>query len=152
VNEGLDLTDEDLKRIFSLDFLILLGEEDVVRDAYFLKTKAAMRQGFNRLQRGKQFYSIAQKEAQGTSYPFSIRKSNVSGIPISNGILMKRSSPITVRNTYCGPRLSQITPAANADPAESKSLKNRMIPSHLPICSAGTSSNVIAPVTVPLIK
>jgi len=62
--KDLDLTDEDLKRIFSLDFVILLGEEDVVQDAYFLKTKAAMRQGVNRLQRGKQFYSIAKKEAQ----------------------------------------------------------------------------------------
>jgi hypothetical protein len=62
--KGLDLTDEDLARLFSLDFFILLGEEDVVQDAYFLKSKAAMRQGLNRLQRGKKFYSIAKKEAQ----------------------------------------------------------------------------------------
>ncbi|MBT8235342.1 MAG: hypothetical protein KJO04_04045, partial [Bacteroidia bacterium] len=62
--KGLDLTDEDLTRLFSLNFFILLGEEDVVQDAYFLKTKAAMRQGSNRLQRGKKFYSIAEKEAQ----------------------------------------------------------------------------------------
>jgi len=62
--KGLDLTDEDLIKIFSLNFLILLGEEDVVQDAYFLKTQAAMRQGDNRLQRGKKFYSIAKKEAQ----------------------------------------------------------------------------------------
>ena len=62
--KDLDLTDEDLKRLFSLDFFILLGEEDVVQDAYFLKTKAAMRQGENRFQRGKKFYSIAKKEAQ----------------------------------------------------------------------------------------
>jgi len=47
-----------------LSFLILLGEEDVVQDDYFLKTKAAMRQGDNRLQRGKKFYSTAEKEAQ----------------------------------------------------------------------------------------
>jgi len=46
-----------------LSFLILLGEEDVVQDDYFLKTKAAMRQGDNRLQRGKKFYSTAEKEA-----------------------------------------------------------------------------------------
>ncbi len=62
--KGLGLTDEELKRIFSLSFLILLGEEDVVQDDYFLKTKAAMRQGDNRLQRGKKFYSTAEKEAQ----------------------------------------------------------------------------------------
>ncbi|MBW1674615.1 MAG: hypothetical protein JRJ45_13440 [Deltaproteobacteria bacterium] len=62
--KDLDLTDEDLERIFSLNFFILLGEEDVVQDAYFLKTKAAMRQGHNRLQRGKKFYLIGEKEAQ----------------------------------------------------------------------------------------
>jgi len=62
--KGLDLTDEDLERIFSLNFFILLGEEDVVQDAHFLKTKDAMRQGVNRLQRGKKFFSIAKKEAQ----------------------------------------------------------------------------------------
>ena len=47
-----------------MSFLILLGEEDVVQDDYFLKTKVAMRQGDNRLQRGKKFYSIAEKEAR----------------------------------------------------------------------------------------
>ena len=62
--KGLDLTDEDFKRLFSLNFFILLGEEDVVQDAYFLKTKTAMQQGSNRLQRGKKFYLIAKKEAQ----------------------------------------------------------------------------------------
>jgi len=62
--KGLDLTDEDLKRLFFLNFFILLGQEDVVQDAYFLKTKAAMLQGPNRLQRGRKFYSIAKKEAQ----------------------------------------------------------------------------------------
>ena len=61
---GLNLTDDDLKRIFALDFFILLGEEDLIQDAYFLKTKAAMRQGPNRLQRGKNFFAVAQKEAR----------------------------------------------------------------------------------------
>lgn len=62
--KGLDLTDEDLIKIFSLNFSILLGEEDVVQDAYFLKTEAAMRQGPSRLQRGKKFYAIAKEEAR----------------------------------------------------------------------------------------
>lgn len=62
--KGLNLTDEDLKGIFSLEFTILLGEKDVIQDDYFLKSKAAMRQGDNRLQRGKKFYFTAEKEAQ----------------------------------------------------------------------------------------
>ena len=62
--KGLDLSHADLRRLFSLNFFILLGEEDVIQDAYFLKTKAAMRQGSNRLQRGQKFYSIAANEAR----------------------------------------------------------------------------------------
>ena len=62
--KDLNLTDEDLKRIFSLKFFILLGENDIIQDSYFLMNDAAMRQGSNRLERGKEFYSIAKREAQ----------------------------------------------------------------------------------------
>jgi len=62
--KGLYLNDEDLKRIFSLKFFILLGEDDIIQDAYFLINDAAMRQGSTRLERGKEFYSIAAREAQ----------------------------------------------------------------------------------------
>ncbi len=62
--KGLSLTDEDLRRIFSLDFFILLGEDDVIQDAFFLMNDAAMRQGSNRLERGRTFYAIAEREAQ----------------------------------------------------------------------------------------
>jgi hypothetical protein len=62
--KGLNLSDEELKQIFSLKFFILLGENDIIQDAYFLMNDAAMRQGSNRLERGKEFYSIAEREAQ----------------------------------------------------------------------------------------
>jgi hypothetical protein len=62
--KGLDLTDEDMKKIFSLDFFVLLGEDDIFQDTYFLMSEAAMQQGSNRLERGRKFYSIAEREAQ----------------------------------------------------------------------------------------
>jgi len=62
--KGLDLREEELKRLFSLNFFILLGEDDVLQDKYLLMNEAAMQQGLNRLERGKKFYSIAEKEAQ----------------------------------------------------------------------------------------
>ena len=62
--KGLDLTDEDLRQIFSLNFFILLGEDDIIQDSYFPMNEAAMQQGSNRLERGKEFYSIAEREAQ----------------------------------------------------------------------------------------
>jgi len=69
--KGLDLTREDLKKIFSLNFFVLLGEQDVVQDAAFLKSKIAMKQGRNRLQRGKFFYATAEREARAHKLAFN---------------------------------------------------------------------------------
>jgi len=69
--KGLGLTNKDLKEVFLLNFFVLLGEEDVGQDAYFLKSKAAMKQGNNRLQRGKLFYETAEREARGRELEFN---------------------------------------------------------------------------------
>lgn len=69
--KGLGLTRMDLKRLFLLNFFVLLGEEDVDQDAYFLKSKEAMKQGFNRLQRGKLFYATAESEARARGLAFN---------------------------------------------------------------------------------
>jgi len=77
--KGLDLTDEDLKQIFSLNFFILLGEDDVIQDAYFLMNEAAMGQGSNRLERGRKFFSIAEKEAQGLNVELNWKLITIPG-------------------------------------------------------------------------
>jgi hypothetical protein len=69
--KGLGLTNEDLKEVFLLNFFVLLGDEDVLQDAYFLKSKTAMKQGNTRLQRGKLFYETAEKEACGRKLEFN---------------------------------------------------------------------------------
>jgi len=77
--KGLDLTNMDLKNIFLVNFFVLLGEEDVVQDAYFLKSKPAMRQGNNRLQRGKLFYASAEREAHARKLEFNWRLITIPG-------------------------------------------------------------------------
>jgi hypothetical protein len=69
--KGLGLTSMDLKRLFLLNFFVLLGEEDVDQDAYFLKSKEAMKQGPNRLHRGKLFYATAESEARARGLAFN---------------------------------------------------------------------------------
>lgn len=69
--KGLGLTSMDLKKVFLLNFLVLLGEEDVVQDAYFLKNKEAIKQGSNRLKRGKLFYATAESEARARGLAFN---------------------------------------------------------------------------------
>jgi hypothetical protein len=55
------------------------GDEDVVQDAYFLKSKPAMRQGNNRLQRGKLFYASAEREAHTRKLEFNWRLITIPG-------------------------------------------------------------------------
>ena len=69
--KGLELTDKDLKKLFLLNFFVLLGEEDVLQDAYFLKSKPAMKQGINRLARGKLFFAVAEREARARALEFN---------------------------------------------------------------------------------
>jgi hypothetical protein len=76
---GLGLANTDLKKIFSLNFFVLLGEEDVVQDAFFLKNAPAMKQGSNRLQRGKLFYATAQKEARERGLEFNWQLITIPG-------------------------------------------------------------------------
>jgi len=69
--KGLGLTSMVLKKVFLLNFFVLLGEEDVVQDATFLKSRAAMKQGSNRFQRGKLFYATAESEARACGLAFN---------------------------------------------------------------------------------
>ena len=60
---GLDLSRKDLKRLFSFDLYVLLGEKDVIQDKYFPRGDFFDKQGSNRFGRGKNFYKIGKNEA-----------------------------------------------------------------------------------------
>lgn len=77
--KGLGLTNKDLKNMFLLNFFVLLGEEDVAQDAYFPKNKTAMKQGNNRLQRGKLFYATAEREAHARELGFNWKLITIPG-------------------------------------------------------------------------
>lgn len=62
-----------------LDFYVLLGEEDVVQDDYFLKNDTAMKQGINRFQRGNLFYAIAEREARRHELEFNWKLITIPG-------------------------------------------------------------------------
>jgi hypothetical protein len=68
---GLDLSKEDLKRFFSVDLYVLLGEEDVVQDKYLAQGDVFSKQGRNRVERGKNFFAIGKNEAKKLGFDFN---------------------------------------------------------------------------------
>jgi hypothetical protein len=68
---GLDLSREDLKRLFSFDLYVLLGEEDVIQDEYFARGDVFDKQGGSRFERGNNFYRIGKNEAGRVDLEFN---------------------------------------------------------------------------------
>ena len=60
---GLEVSKEDLKRLFSFDLYVLLGEEDVIQDEGFARGDVFDKQGSTRFERGQNFYKIGKNEA-----------------------------------------------------------------------------------------
>lgn len=99
--KGLNISDEELKQIFTLKFFILLGEDDIIQDSYFLMNAAAMKQGPNRLERGKEFYSIAEREAQRLNVALNWKLITIPGCghnPNDNMVLKVASSILANKN------------------------------------------------------
>jgi len=68
---GLDLSREDLKRLFSFDLYVLLGEEDVEQDQYLVQGDVFAKQGNNRFDRGQNFYKTGKNEAKKLGSDFN---------------------------------------------------------------------------------
>ena len=67
---GLNLSREDLKKFFSVDLYVLLGEEDVLQDKYLAQGEVFDRQGSTRVERGKAFYKTGKEEAERLGLEF----------------------------------------------------------------------------------
>ena len=68
---GIANLDEDCRRqAFGKHLLLLLGEQDIMRDENLRQTPETMEQGEHRLERGKNVYQTAQAVAREIGWPF----------------------------------------------------------------------------------
>ena len=78
--DGVPLSDEELAAAFAKPVVILLGEADTKRTENLRQTPEADAQGMNRLERGKNFFAIAQEKAAEMGVPFNWQAATVSGV------------------------------------------------------------------------
>jgi pimeloyl-ACP methyl ester carboxylesterase len=73
-----------LPKLFGHDLVVLLGEDDVVRDDDLRKTAQADAQGLNRFERGHFYFSVAQQGALSAGAAFRWTLDTVPGVAHSN--------------------------------------------------------------------
>jgi hypothetical protein len=78
------LTDGDLRTLFGKRLIVLLGEDDTRQGRSLRQTPEAMRQGPNRLARGKTYYETGRKTADKMGVPFDWRLVFVPGVGHAN--------------------------------------------------------------------
>jgi hypothetical protein len=92
--DGFDVSDDDLRKLFSRPLLVLLGDRDVdPNDPHLPKEPEAMRQGPYRFARGRRYFEIAQGEAKRLGAPFNWRLAIAPGVAHSG----KDMAPFAVR-------------------------------------------------------
>jgi hypothetical protein len=78
--DGVPLSDEELTAAFAKPVVILLGDADTKRTENLRQTPEADAQGMNRLERGKNFFAIAQEKAIEMGVPFNWQAATVAGV------------------------------------------------------------------------
>jgi predicted esterase len=74
-----------LERMFEHELIVLLGEDDVLRDDALRKTVEADAQGLNRFERGQFYFMMAHQEALRVGASFHWVLDTVPGVGHSNG-------------------------------------------------------------------
>ena len=92
--DGVDVTDDDLRRLFSRPLVVLLGDQDIdPNEADLPREPEAMRQGPMRFARGQKYFETAQREAKRLGVPLAWRLATAPGVAHSG----KNMAPFAVK-------------------------------------------------------
>jgi poly(3-hydroxybutyrate) depolymerase len=92
--DGIAITDDELRKLFSRPLIVLLGDADVdPNDEHLPREPGAMAQGPNRFERGKLYFETAKREAQRLGVPLAWRLATAPGIAHSG----QNMAPFAVR-------------------------------------------------------
>lgn len=100
---GTKITDDDLRRSYSRNLVVLLGEEDTRRGTYLRTTPEADRQGANRLERGKTYFADAKRNAETLGMPFNWMLRTVPGVGHKNAGMAGPAAALIKRNAATAP-------------------------------------------------
>ena len=88
-NPPISLTDSNVKKFLSTNLYILIGPNDIDIDSSINKSKGAQKQGINRLQRAKNFFTYTESIVEQNNLEFKWKYQAVPGAPHSNKVMSK---------------------------------------------------------------
>ncbi len=93
------LTPEDLRAAFKRNFILLLGEKDVMEDDGMLaRSPEALGQGNNRFERGNHFFDSAKNEASWLGMTFNWKLATVPGAAHNDAQLAETAARLIFQN------------------------------------------------------
>jgi len=100
---GTKVTDDDLRRLYARPLVVLLGEDDTQRGTYLRTTPEADRQGANRLERGKTYFTDAKRNALARKMPFNWKLQTVPGVGHKNAGMAGPAADLIKRGASAAP-------------------------------------------------
>ena len=88
-NPPISLTDSNVKKFLSTNLYILIGTNDIDVDSSINKSKGAQKQGINRLQRAKNFFTYTESIVEQNNLEFKWKYQAVPGAPHSNKVMSR---------------------------------------------------------------
>jgi hypothetical protein len=106
--DGVPVTDDDLRKVFSRPLVVLLGDQDIdVNDEHLPREPQSMRQGPNRFARGQRYFETAQREAARLGVSLAWRLATAPGVAHSG----RNMAPFAVKELL-GPATTLIPSAS----------------------------------------